>query len=212
MNRFAPMVPPEVVLPHYDLLTVKERLRGAAGPLGTDDDGPRAAVAAVLRRGGKDREDAELLFIRRADRQGDPWSGHMAFPGGRRDAADGSLLETALRETREEVGLDLSRDGTVLVRLPDVQAWARGRPADLFVAPFVFAVDAPFELAPNEEVAEALWVPLGPIVRGEGAKPFDYRHEGVSYALPSLDLDGRIVWGLTYRMIEALTSMLHRTP
>lgn len=193
----------------YDLLSVIERLRGPAEPHATDDDGPRAAVAAVLRRGA---EDTELLFIRRADREGDPWSGHMAFPGGRRDPSDGSLLETALRETREEVGLDLSQSGTVIVRLPDVQAYARARPANLLVAPFVFAIDAPLVIAPNEEVAETLWVPLGPIVRGEGTKPFNYRHEGVDYELPSFDVDGRVVWGLTYRMIELLTKKLRGEP
>ena len=193
----------------HDFESVIERLRGPAEPFATDDDGPRAAVAAVLRRGV---DDAELLFIRRADREGDPWSGHMAFPGGRRDPRDRSLLETALRETREEVGLDLSKAGSVVVRLPDVQAYARGRPANLLVASFVFAIEGTHALAPNEEVAEALWVPLGPIVRGDGAKPFDYRHEGITYKLPSLDMGGRIVWGLTYRMLEALTEKLHRVP
>jgi 8-oxo-dGTP pyrophosphatase MutT (NUDIX family) len=203
---------PEGVPTRYDLPSVIARLRGPADPHIADDDGPRAAVAAVLRRGARDAEDAELLFIRRADREGDPWSGHMAFPGGRRDPGDRSLLETALRETREEVGLDLSRAGSVIVRLPDVQAYARGRPANLHVAAYVFAIEGPHTLAPNEEVAEALWMPLGPIVRGEGAKPFDYRHEGITYKLPSLDMNGRIVWGLTYRMLEALTEKLHRVP
>lgn len=198
-----------MTLPSHDLLGVIERLRGPAEPHATDDDGPRAAVAAVLRRGA---EDTEILFIRRADRDGDPWSGHMAFPGGRRDPGDRSLLETALRETREEVGLDLAKSGRVIVRLPNVQAYARARPANLIVAPFVFAIDAPLALSPNEEVAEALWVPLGPILRGEGAKPFDYRHEGIDYKLPSFDVDGRVVWGLTYRMIELLTEKLHRVP
>jgi 8-oxo-dGTP pyrophosphatase MutT (NUDIX family) len=191
----------------HDLLHVIERLRGPAEPHATDDDGPRAAVAVILRRGVA---DTEVLFIRRADREGDPWSGHMAFPGGRRDPGDGSLLATALRETREEVGLDLTREGTVLVRLPNVQAYARARPANLIVAPFVFAVDKELALTPNEEVAEALWCPLGPIVRGEGTKPFTYRYEGVDYTLPSFDVDGRVVWGLTYRMIELLTEKLRQ--
>lgn len=194
---------------HYDLRTVIERLRGPAEPLSTDEDRPRAAVAAVLRRGA---DDAELLFIRRADREGDPWSGHMAFPGGRRDPTDRSLLDTALRETREEVGLDLAHEGTVLVRLPEVQAYARGRPANLHVVPFVFAVHGPATLTPNEEVAETMWAPLGPIVRGEGARPYDYRHEGISYELPSLHVDGHVIWGLTYRMIEAMIEKLRRGP
>jgi 8-oxo-dGTP pyrophosphatase MutT (NUDIX family) len=209
MHALTRIANPDGALPRYDLLSVVERLRGPAEAQAADEHGTRAAVAAILRRGA---DDAEILFIRRAERQGDPWSGHMAFPGGRRDPADRSLLETALRETREELGLDLSRAGTVIARLPDVEAWARGKPANLFVAPFVFAIEGPHALTPNEEVAEALWVPLGPIVRGEGTRPYDYRHEGITYKLPSLDVGGRIVCGLTYRMIEALTEKLHRAP
>ncbi|CAN5250835.1 CoA pyrophosphatase [soil metagenome] len=168
-----------------------------------EGEGSRAAVAAIVRPGP---DIGEILFIRRADREGDPWSGHMAFPGGRRDAGDSSLLGTAIRETREEVGLDLQAHGQLLTRLPGIQAMTKSKALDLVVVAFVFTLKEDVVLVPNEEVAEVVWSPLGPLLRGEGRKPFPYSWQGVSYELPSFDLQGRTVWGLTHRMLELLTA------
>jgi 8-oxo-dGTP pyrophosphatase MutT (NUDIX family) len=179
---------------------IVERLSARDAPTARPEDaeGLRAAVAAVLRPKG---DDAEILFIRRAERQGDPWSGHMAFPGGRRQL-DESLLTTATRETREEVGLDLSRARPV-TRLPDLLPYTQ-MPAPIIVTPFVFALDDVPALTPNEEVAEALWAPLDPVLRREPAVTFHYARDGYALDLPAIDVEGRIVWGLTYRMIEML--------
>ena len=179
------------------------RLRALAPPPADDDEpgGKRAAVAAIVRPA---KDAGEILFIRRADREGDPWSGHMAFPGGRRDPDDRDLVATAIRETREEVGLDLDRHGELVTRLPGVQAMTKQGATNLVVVPFVFVVRSEVALTPNEEVAETLWAPLGPLLRGEGAKPFPYEWNGVVHQLPSYDVEGRIVWGLTHRMLEAL--------
>src|SRR5262249_41037346 len=158
-------------------------------------------VAAILR--GTPGE-AEILLIRRAEHPGDPWSGHMAFPGGRRDEADPSLAATAIRETREEVGLDLATHGELLTRLPDVPAGARGKRVGLTIAPFVFALRGEPALALNGEVAEALWAPLGALGRREGAGTVPYQRDGVSFELPCIRVDGRVIWGLTYHMLESL--------
>src|SRR5262245_25433216 len=97
-----------------------------------------AAVAAILRdRGG----EAEVLLIRRAKKATDPWSGHMAFPGGRQDPEDLDLLHTAVRETKEEIGLDLLPDRNLVGRLDDLAAIVRGNRVGLVIAPFVFAID-----------------------------------------------------------------------
>jgi 8-oxo-dGTP pyrophosphatase MutT (NUDIX family) len=173
---------------------------------GHDDDGPRAAVAAILRPGA---DAGELLLIRRAERVGDPWSGHMAFPGGRRDAGE-SVLETAIRETREEVGLDLRATARLVTRMPDVQAMTQRKGSHLVVVPFVFRLERDAELVPNEEVAEALWTPFGPMLRGEGAKVFPYEWQGTTHQLPSIDVGGRIVWGLTHRMIEVMREAIEK--
>ena len=117
----------------------------------------RAAVAIMVREG---QEATELLMIRRATREGDPWSGHMGFPGGRRDPEDHSNLSCALRETEEELGVDLSRWGVPLGELSDVNTgWRKDRP-EMLVTPFIFSVSELPALTPNDEVDDVVWVPL----------------------------------------------------
>lgn len=195
----------------------------------------RAAVALVLREPGEETtgrsapSSAELLLIRRAEQPGDPWSGHMALPGGRCDPTDVNVLSTAQRETHEEVGLSLEQRGLPIGRLPAVPAIAGGRPVGLTVIPLVFQITGPVELCFNYEVAEALWVPLGdlqsgalntyieyplrdskvrvappdPLLLGKGAKPL-----GIPTRLPAWAIGDRIVWGLTHRMISTLFDLL----
>lgn len=166
-----------------------------------------AAVAAVLR--DSDR-GALVLLIRRAVREGDPWSGHMAFPGGRSAASDADALATALRETREEVGLDLESHAELLGPLPALPAMARGKRAGLSVAPFVFALTEMPPLVHNQEVDELVWAPLDGLFRGEGATTMPYDYEGQRLALPAWNVDGHVVWGLTHRMLETLLDALRR--
>ncbi|WP_433926216.1 CoA pyrophosphatase [Sorangium cellulosum] len=210
------------MLPSYDLAAIVARLAGREAALDALTQERQAAVAAILRApagapgtarepmGDRDPGEAELLLIRRAEHPRDPWSGHMALPGGRRDAADSSLLDTAIRETREEVGIDLAAHGALLGRLPDLPAVVRGRRVGLVISPFVFALRSTPELTLSDEVAEALWTPLGPLARGECASTYAYTHEGNVVHLPCLRVDERVVWGLTYRMLEQLFEVLHR--
>jgi len=188
--------------PPPDLAAIRRALEALSPrPVTGDAAKKRAAVATVLRQ----REEPEVLLIRRAEHPADPWSGHMAFPGGRHDPTDEDLLHTALRETREEVGLDLDRAGTLLGQLHDVPAVARGRRTGMAITPFVFRVeDLDPELHLNYEVDEALWAPLGPMMRGEVDSSIDYRRDGLDLTLPAFDVDGRIVWGLTYQMLRLL--------
>lgn len=158
---------------------------------------PSAAVAAVLRPRG---DDVEVLFIRRAVVEGDPWSGHMAFPGGRRDPEDRSLLATARRETLEEVGLDLASLGRPLGRLDDVPTHRRG----MVVSPFVFAIEGNPRLTPNREVDATLWTRIGPLLRGERDTSYAFPYAGQVHRMPGYDVDGNVVWGLTYRMLQLL--------
>jgi 8-oxo-dGTP pyrophosphatase MutT (NUDIX family) len=178
----------------------KLNVADALSPRAEDATGLRAAVAAIMReREGR----SEILFIKRAERESDPWSGHMAFPGGRRDAADETLLHTAQRETLEEVGLDLTSLARPVGRLPDLTPYS-AMPHPLTVTAFLFALDAPAELTLNHEVAAAVWAPLEPVLRGDNTTKFRWKRDGVDLLLPALDLDGNIVWGLTYRMLELL--------
>lgn len=159
-----------------------------------------AAVAAVVRY----VREPEVLLIRRTEHPGDPWSGHMAFPGGRHEQGDPDLRATAVRETREEVGVDLAAHAEPLGQLDEFQALGRGAPVDLAIVPFVFALHTEVALAPNDEVAEAMWAPLGPMLRGEVAAVRPYVWHGKEVALPAFRVGEHLVWGLTYRMLETL--------
>jgi 8-oxo-dGTP pyrophosphatase MutT (NUDIX family) len=171
-------------------------------------DHPRAAVAAILREHSPDHP-AELLFIRRAEHPQDPWSGHIAFPGGRLEAGDRSLLETAIRETREEVGIDLAR-ADVLGRLPDLPAFTRTRRARLVVSPFVFGIRGDVTVVPNHEVAETLWVPMSLLASDEGRGTFTWRSGDEAMELPCIRLPPaqHVLWGMTYRMLETMLEVL----
>ena len=165
----------------------------------------RAAVSIVLR---EPPSGLEVLFIRRAEREGDLWSGHVAFPGGRVEPGEG-IEDAAVRETEEEVGLDLRATGLRLGALDEIPAIGRGRAVGLSIQPWVWALQGepgPFRL--SAEVASAHWVRLGDLLDPARRAPFPYVHEGRSLVLPSLDVDGLVIWGLTYRMIEIFAEVL----
>jgi 8-oxo-dGTP pyrophosphatase MutT (NUDIX family) len=177
--------------------------------LRVEGDTPRAAVSLVLRQG---RQDLELLFILRAEHEGDPWSGHVGFPGGRAEPVDSDLVSTAIRETREETGLDLARSGRLLGSLDEVAALARGRPVDLVIAPFAFQLRPPQEGAPSHEVVSLHWIPLGTLLDPATRSTFSYVHEGRTLELPCLRVDGLVIWGLTYRMFDGFRALLDTAP
>jgi 8-oxo-dGTP pyrophosphatase MutT (NUDIX family) len=173
---------------------------------GADPPGQAAAVSAIFRDG---RLGLEVLLIRRAERNGDPWSGHMAFPGGRRDAGDTDLLATTVRETLEEIGLDLRAAGSVVGVLENQSATTRARNTGMWIRPYVFHLvseEPRFEL--NHEVTETIWAPVAPLMSGERTSSIDVTFDNVSYTLPAYDVDGRIVWGITYRMLQQIIAKL----
>lgn len=174
-----------------EVAALRERLRHADGPtdLGDDRRGWQAATALVVAPHGP---TSSIAFIRRAERHGDRWSGDMALPGGRRERADPDLATTAARETYEEVGLTLAAP---VARLPDQS----GRISRGTVATFVYLLDERPPLVPNPaEVAEALWIPIGTLLAAESATRF--RWNGIPF--PAIDHEGRIIWGLTHRILE----------
>lgn len=166
----------------------------------------RAAVAAVLRA----RQELELLFIRRAEHPQDPWSGHMAFPGGRVDAVDPTPLAAAVREAREEVALDLGNHGRLLGELSVLPAAARGRIVPLAIHPFVFAAleDHPPLIPDEREVQEAVWVPLGFFLERNNRETFDLEYGQERRTLPCYHFEGRRIWGLTLKMVDELVLAL----
>jgi 8-oxo-dGTP pyrophosphatase MutT (NUDIX family) len=167
-------------------------------------DGLRqAAVAMVLAEG---KSGAEVLFIERARALGDPWSGHMAFPGGRVDPGDPSGRAAAERETLEEVGLSLA-GAELLGRLDDKKGNPRTQP-ELLISAFVYHATTPGALAINSEVQEAFWFPLDDLL--DQARHVQYTAHG-EFEFPGIlvgEPDRHVVWGLTYSFLESFFSVL----
>lgn len=171
--------------------------------MGPVPHGPRAAVAAIFRAG---EQGSELLFIERAQRVGDPWSGQMALPGGRVDPDDEHVMATAERETREEISLDLS-PAEPLGRLDDLHGAAR----PIIVSAFGFWLPGPRpQLQPNHEVADTLWIPLAELADPSRAVAYEYPLND-RQVFPGIAIDGgRVVWGMTLRLLQDLFTRLGR--
>lgn len=170
----------------------------------TSDDDPSllwAAVAVVLTP-----DPDSILLIRRAERAGDPWSGHMALPGGRREPGDQSLLATVIRETAEEVGVDLSHDH-LAGQLDDVVPRTPVLPP-IAVRPFVFLPPSRPGLVLNPEVASARWIPLNDLLRPDAYHSVRLEVAGQSREVPAYQLDDAIVWGMTERILTGLLGRL----
>ncbi len=161
----------------------------------------QASVALMLRE--RDRS-LELLVIRRAENKHDPWSGHMALPGGGKEPKDKDAYDTARRETLEEVGMDLN-EGRYLGRLDDVGP--RTMPGRLVVSTVVVALDSePGRLDPRE-VVEALWVPVGRLVDEEVEIP-DFPGSWPAFTYK----DRYVIWGLTHRILCQLWALVGDEP
>jgi 8-oxo-dGTP diphosphatase len=157
---------------------------------------PEAAVAIVQAHGQR----KSILLIRRAEREGDSWSGHWSFPGGWRHAADPDLLSTAIRELEEECGVRLAREQMDRA-LPDKLARRKvGR--FVLVAPFLFRVEEEFATILNPgEAVEALWAPVSRLLdlSLHALRPVPGRPPEILF--PAVELNGVPLWGFTYRLI-----------
>ncbi len=162
-----------------------------------DPETREAAVALLLRP----RAELELLLIKRAEHPHDPWSGHMALPGGRREPLDANLLATAIREAREEIGI-LAAEADHLGALDEVHPRSQRLPT-IVIAPFVLAVPASASASPDPaEVEAALWVPLSALADETAADELILELEGSSRTFPAYRYGEYLIWGLTHRILE----------
>jgi ADP-ribose pyrophosphatase YjhB (NUDIX family) len=189
---------------------IRSSLAGYAPALAERASDRHASVALVLREGPS--RGAEILFIERAEKEGDPWSGHMAFPGGRVALPHESPEEAAVRETLEEVGLMLAA-GERLGRLDDLEGRHAGRANGMVISGFVYHLPEPGALVMQaSEVREAFWVPVRDLVLPARQVRRSFRGTG-TFEFPGIvvgEPDRHVVWGLTYRFLEVFFRALGR--
>ncbi|TDG11569.1 CoA pyrophosphatase [Seongchinamella unica] len=165
----------------------------------------RSAVAMILQiRQG----ELHILMIKRAEREGDPWSGHMAFPGGRMDKADANGYAVAVRETEEEVGLTLGPQDRCLGRLSDLNARPRKGVLGMAVTPFVFHLEREVSFTPNYEVAEVVWVPLEFLLHTDNREQMTWNYKGLAIPMPCYHYEGQVIWGLSLMMLDELMDLV----
>jgi 8-oxo-dGTP pyrophosphatase MutT (NUDIX family) len=172
---------------------------------GKEDGGRRAAVALIFRAGATGAP--ELLFIKRADYPADPWSGQVAFPGGREEAGDANLADTAVRETREETGIDLRNDGTVIGTLDDLRPHTTRLPA-IIVRPYVVLLNRAESLLLSDEVALAFWVPLEELRQAGSWRDTSVFARGIQLNARAFHHEGHVIWGMTERILAQLLALL----
>jgi 8-oxo-dGTP pyrophosphatase MutT (NUDIX family) len=165
----------------------------------------RSAVALILQL----RDDElHILMIKRAEREGDTWSGHMAFPGGRKDPSDRNGFACAVRETEEEVGLQLGENDVCIGRLSEVNALSRVRGFGMAVTPYVFTLKREVTFCPNYEVAEVVWVPLSFLRERANREIMKWKLKGMEIPLPAYYYEGRRIWGLSLNMLDELLKLI----
>lgn len=160
-----------------------------------------AAILLALR--ARNDGEPELLMIKRADAERDPWSGHVACPGGRMEPLDADLAATAVRETWEETGIDVLRDGRLLGHLDDLSPMSPHLPP-LVIRPYVALVQANVAIVPSREVADAFWVPLAELASASSWGTGTVRVRGADRLVSVFRHGDYTVWGLTERVLRQL--------
>lgn len=162
----------------------------------------QASVAVIL----SDREVPKTLLIRRAERSGDPWSGQVAFPGGKSTEADRSAKDTAIREAREEVGIDLG-----VAEFLGYSHSLRTHTGEMEVIPTVFLLRGTVAVRTNEEVSSYKWLEIERLLSAEATTSYKVNIQGQARDVPAFQVDDYVVWGLTHRIISSLFSADERS-
>ncbi|MFH1810396.1 MAG: CoA pyrophosphatase [Pseudomonadota bacterium] len=196
-----PAFPPSALrLPHI------ERVLASQGPGRHTRFFERAAAVAMVLRFSRDAPD--LLLMRRIERRGDPWSGHVSLPGGGSKRGEHAAVDIARRETQEEVGLDLGSCARVLGVLPPLHPVPRGLARPLHITPVVFEQTQWEEPRAGEEAAHTFWLPLDQVASGALDGTLDYRIAWSTRRFPCWRHDGETVWGLTHHVVSVFLNKL----
>jgi len=183
-----------------DLVAMCKHLSGSpVTPSANEKVIEEAAVAVIFAPLSPDNYG--ILLIKRAKREDDPWSGHVALPGGRRETQDKGLLETIIRETSEEVGITL--DPTTLIGWrPCLQAQSQGLLTGIWVHPAVFVMNHAPAAGTSCEVQSAKWIPLVSFLDPANACIHNVEYANGQFCLPAIRLGPYQLWGLTYAILN----------
>ncbi len=184
---------------HPDLSRIVRALTAATPtPAPRDEPFHEAAVALLLHPLD---DGLEALFIKRATRAGDPWSGQIGLPGGRRNADEPTLLRTAMRETHEEIGVDLSTDAVLLGELDELRPRSPLLPP-IIVRPYVFALAERPSILLSDEVAEVFWSPLCEVFDPERRQEITIHFPGVNMKRSAIGIGEHVIWGMTEHILR----------
>jgi 8-oxo-dGTP pyrophosphatase MutT (NUDIX family) len=198
------MVPLSESYPFQAILDPIEPTEGSFG------ENSVACVSICLRSAN---DDVEVLFIKRSENPNDPWSGQIAFPGGKKEEQDQDNLSAAMRECEEEVGIDLTKDAKFIGCLKPLQARIKMKVISLTLVPFVFWLDESVEAGRSDEVSRSFWYPMSQLLDTSTFQRFDYSAlDGNTYRMPYFDLNGEKLWGLTLRVTHDLLLRIVNDP
>jgi 8-oxo-dGTP pyrophosphatase MutT (NUDIX family) len=144
------------------------------------------------------KNDIEFFLVKRAEVDDDPWSGDMAFPGGKKNLQDQTVVDTAVREVLEETSIDLTEKNVIGFMEPVYSAVRK----TLAVQPVVYLFDdyPPVEL--NYELTKYIWASISEIRSGKTQAAVK------GWEGPVYQVQGETVWGLTFRMLEKILKLL----
>jgi len=178
--------------------TIENLLRGLNSS--SEVQNADAAVALLLR---PVNQEFRILLVKRVESPSDPWSGQMAFPGGKRHMKDRDIKQTVIRETLEETDINLLHKCRFLGVLENLRSTVR---PELLVAPFIILLEHEPKIILNEELEGYLWFPLNRLQKCKGTAKFPFGE------VPAYFVNGNVVWGLTYRILEKFIEILRNIP
>jgi len=154
-----------------------------------------AAVVVLLRA---TNQDFQVLFVKRAEKSGDPWSGQTAFPGGKGSPEDRNLKETVVRETLEETSINLVEGCRFLGAMEPVRSTQK---PEVQILPFVVLLEKEQAIELNEELTEYFWTPLKELAKHKGTAKSSFGE------YPAYIIEKHIIWGLTHKILQNLLSL-----
>ena len=162
----------------------------------TGDLDVQAAVVVLLKTNG---QDFQVLFVKRAEKSTDPWSGQTALPGGKRNPEDRNMKETVVRETVEETSINILEGYRFLGAMEPLRSTQK---PEMKILPFVVLQEKEQQIKLNEELTEYFWIPLNELVHNKRSVKFRFEE------YPAYIIENNVIWGLTYKIMHKLLTLI----